>query len=266
MTQGFIGRNAQGQTTTLGRGGSDYSAALLAEGVGASVLQIWTDMPGVATTDPRICPKARPLEELSFAEAAELATFGAKILHPTTVWPAMRKDIPIFVGTSLIAGEQQGTWIRRAASKEPVVRAIALRERQSLLTLSTPRMVSSYGFLYDIFRIFKQHKISVDLVSTSEISVSITVGEAILDNHGLTRDLSCLGQVKMEGGLALISLIGNRINRTPGLGVQVLTAASPANIRLLCCGASQHNFCFLVNASYARQVVQSLHQKFLETS
>ena len=263
VTQGFIGSTEKGATTTLGRGGSDYSAALLAEGVTASELQIWTDVPGVATTDPKICPNARALKELSFAEAAELATFGAKVLHPTTVWPARRKNIPIFVGAALDSGKR-GTWIRDKTALRPLIRAIALRERQSILTLSTPRMVSTYGFLHDIFRIFRQHKVSVDLVSTSEISVAITVDDIILQNENLIRGLSRLGHLEVESGQGLVSLIGNRINRTEGLGVKILTAIAPINIRLLCSGASEHNFCFLVNTVNARKVVKKLHQLFLE--
>ena len=264
VTQGFIGSTQKGLTTTLGRGGSDYSAALLAEGIEANELQIWTDVAGVSSTDPKICPTAHLLKELSFSEAAELATFGAKILHPTTVWPTMRKNIPIFVGNSFDC-ESSGTWIRQTTRSGPVIRAIALRENQSILTLSTPRMVSLHGFLHDIFYVFKKHKTSVDLVSTSEISVSITVEEDILKKKKLIEELSLLGQVKMEGGYGLVSLIGNRINQIPGMGAKILEVISHINIRLICSGASQHNFCFLVDSSEAKKAVRELHQRFLDS-
>ena len=262
ITQGFIGSTQDGLTTTLGRGGSDYSAALLAEGIEANELQIWTDVAGVSTTDPKICPSACLLEELSFTEAAELATFGAKVLHPTTVWPTMRKNIPIFVGNSF-NHENSGTWIRQTTRSGPVIRAIALRENQSVLTLSTPRMVSSHGFLHDIFYVFKKHRVSIDLVSTSEISVSITVEWPILKNKELIEELSLLGQVSVEGGYGLVSLIGNRINQIPGLAVQILGVISHINIRLVSSGASQHNFCFLVDSGNAKEAVRELHQRFL---
>ena len=251
VTQGFVGSTLDGKTTTLGRSGSDYSAALFAEGVGAKELQIWTDVSGVFTTDPRICSKAQPIEELSFSEAAELATFGAKVLHPTTVWPAMRKKIPIYIRNSL-APHELGTRISSQAVDTPLVRGIALRESQSILTLVTPRMVSVYGFLHDIFLVFKEHKVSVDLVTTSEISVSLTVDDFILEEPDLIKDLSHLGTVNVEKGYSLVALIGNRINQTPCLGRQILDVIAPANIRLLSCGASEHNFCFLLNAQEAR--------------
>ncbi|MCY4643451.1 MAG: lysine-sensitive aspartokinase 3 [Bacteriovoracales bacterium] len=266
VTQGFVGSTLEGQTTTLGRGGSDYSAALLAEGVDADELQIWTDVPGVATGDPRLCSKTKTLEELSFEEAAELATFGAKVLHPSTVWPAMRKDIPIFVGDS--SGDwtlgKKGTWVKRETTARPLIRAMALRERQSILTLSTPRMVSTYGYLHDIFKAFKKHRVSVDLVSTSEISVSITLGDDLLDDKALIDDLSLLGKVDVESGYGLVSLIGNQINHTAGLAAKILNTVSSVNIRLLCSGAGQHNFSFLVDESDARDVLQKLHGQFLE--
>ena len=262
VTQGFIGCSQGGQTTTLGRGGSDYSAALLAEAVGADELQIWTDVNGVATTDPRICPSAHTLSELSFVEAAELATFGAKVLHPSTVWPAMRKNIPIFVGTSFDS-QQPGTWIRKTTSTSPAIRAIALREQQSILTITTPHMVSAHGFLSHIFQVFTRHKISVDLVSTSEVSVSVTADESTLDNRQLLDELSEIGTIVTENGQGLVSLIGSHINQTPGLAGQILGAISHINIRLLCSGASAHNFCLLMDSQKAREVVQLLHQKFL---
>ncbi len=267
ITQGFIGSNDEGITTTLGRGGSDYSAALFAEALNAEELQIWTDVPGIATTDPRICAKAKSIEEISFTEAAELATFGAKILHPTTVWPTMRKQIPIFVGSSIESGEgnnRQGTWVREVAKEAPLVRAIALRESQTIVTITTPRMVSAYGYLADIFAIFKKHKTPVDLVTTSEISVSLTVNEADLKNRELFEEVQSLGEVSIEQNLSLISLVGNNINHTVGFAREILNNIGDTNVRLLASGASKHNFCFLVDKAHAKDTIQRLHHRFLE--
>jgi len=263
ISQGFIGSNSDGLTTTLGRGGSDYSAALLAEGIKADTLQIWTDVAGISTTDPRICPSARPLEEISFTEAAELATFGAKILHPTTIWPVMRQNINVFVGSS-IESQKKGTWIRKSTDNAPLIRAIALRERQSIVTVTTPRMVSVHGYLADIFNIFRDHQVSVDLITTSEISVSITVNHTTLVNCELLAALEKLGLVKVENNYALVSLIGNNINHTPGLAKNILTTINEINVRLIATGASVHNFCFLVAQKDGVEAVKRLHQRFLD--
>lgn len=267
ITQGFIGSNDEGVTTTLGRGGSDYSAALLAEALDSDELQIWTDVPGIATTDPRICSAAKSIPEISFTEAAELATFGAKILHPTTVWPTMRKSIPIFVGSSIESGgpsERQGTWVRKAAKDNPLIRAIALRENQTIITITTPRMVSAYGYLADIFSIFKKHKTPVDLVTTSEISVSLTVNDNDLNNRELKDEIKSLGQVSVDKDLSLISIIGNNINHTSGLGLKILDSVGDINVRSLSSGASKHNFCLLVEKELAKEAIKRLHHRFLE--
>ncbi|MGL4753384.1 MAG: lysine-sensitive aspartokinase 3, partial [Aeromonadaceae bacterium] len=176
ITQGFIGANAEGQTTTLGRGGSDYSAALLAEALNVSELEIWTDVPGIYTTDPRMVKSAHPIPEISFAEAAEMATFGAKVLHPSTLQPAVRRNIPVFVGSSKdpAAG---GTWVRSTTESNPLFRAVALRRKQILLTLQSPNMLGACGFLAEVFTILARHRISVDLITTSEVSVALTLDQ-----------------------------------------------------------------------------------------
>jgi aspartate kinase len=174
VTQGFIGQTLQGATTTLGRGGSDYSAAILAEGMNADVVEIWTDVAGVATTDPRLCKEAVVIDELSFKEMSELATFGAKVLHPATLLPAMRKNIPVLVASSF-EPEKPGTWVRKEVKSSPLIRALALRKKQTLITLSTPEMLQTHGFLFQLFKIFNDHKISIDAITTSEISVSVTI-------------------------------------------------------------------------------------------
>ena len=264
VTQGFIGRTEEGMTTTLGRGGSDYSAAILAEGVGADILEIWTDVAGIATTDPRLCPKARPIDEISFKEASELATFGAKVLHPATLLPAIRKNIPVFVGSSFDS-EAKGTWVRKEVEAHPLIRAMALRKKQILVTLSTPEMLHAHGFLFQIFKIFNDHKVSIDAITTSEISVSVTLDDSTLLNRKLIADLSEIADVQVEENLALVSLIGNNINHTPGLGKKIFETIADINVRMICLGASKHNFCFIVNEEQGAQAIQKLHQKFIET-
>ncbi|MGZ3770644.1 MAG: lysine-sensitive aspartokinase 3 [Bdellovibrio sp.] len=263
VTQGYIGMTEEGVTTTLGRGGSDYSAAILAEGVSADILEIWTDVAGIATTDPRLCPQAKPIDEISFKEASELATFGAKVLHPATLLPAIRKNIPVFVGSSFEA-QAKGTWIRKDVDVHPLIRAMALRKKQVLVTLSTPEMLYAHGFLFQIFKIFNDHKVSIDAITTSEISVSVTLDDSTLLNKKLISDLSQIAEVQVEENLSLISLIGNNINHTPGLGKQIFEAIADINVRMICLGASKHNFCFLVNEDQGTEAIQRLHECFIE--
>ncbi|EZH80090.1 lysine-sensitive aspartokinase 3 [Aeromonas hydrophila] len=270
ITQGFIGADGDGRTTTLGRGGSDYSAALLAEALDAGSIEIWTDVPGIYTTDPRLVTRARPIPEISFVEAAEMATFGAKVLHPATLQPAVRQDIPVFVGSSKdpAAG---GTWIRASTRTNPLFRAVALRRNQVLVTLHSLNMFHAYGFLAEVFGILARHRISVDLITTSEVSVSLTLdhtgsqsnGEPILGDKVLA-ELGQLCKVQVETGLALVALIGNRMSEAAGVGSQVFDAIREHNIRMICYGASAHNLCFLVKEDEAGHIVNCLHQELLD--
>ncbi|MGL6606630.1 lysine-sensitive aspartokinase 3 [Aeromonas hydrophila] len=270
ITQGFIGADGDGRTTTLGRGGSDYSAALLAEALDVGSIEIWTDVPGIYTTDPRLVTRARPIPEISFVEAAEMATFGAKVLHPATLQPAVRQDIPVFVGSSKdpAAG---GTWIRASTRTNPLFRAVALRRNQVLVTLHSLNMFHAYGFLAEVFGILARHRISVDLITTSEVSVSLTLdhtgsqsnGEPILGDKVLA-ELGQLCKVQVETGLALVALIGNRMSEAAGVGSQVFDAIREHNIRMICYGASAHNLCFLVKEDEAGHIVNRLHQELLD--
>lgn len=264
VTQGFIGRNEEGFTTTIGRGGSDYSASLIGEAVNADLIEIWTDVAGVATTDPRICEKATPINEMTYQEACELATFGAKILHPTSLWPAMRKNIPVFVGSSIEA-KKQGTLITHQTKENPLVRAIALREKQALVTLTTPRMVNTHGFLFNVFKIFNDHELSIDLVTTAEISVAITLNEELLEDKYLLKDLERIADVRVDRGLSLVSLVGAEISKTPGLSKSIFSSLSDMNVRMICQGASASNICFLLSSSIASEAVKRLHAHFLES-
>ena len=263
VTQGFIGQDALGHTTTLGRGGSDYSASLLAEAIGADVVEIWTDVDGIATTDPRLHKGARAIRDITFTEAAEMAVFGAKVLHPTTVLPAMRKDIPVFVGSSF-EPEKAGTWIRREVKDAPTFRAVALKKDQALVTLSTPKMLNVHGFLARVFSVFEKHHVSVDAITTSEISIAMTVDRPMLTHEALFQDLRELGEVSIEEGFSLVSLIGNSMNHRPGLAVKIFGAIEDINVRMICLGASKHNFCVLVHESQGAEVVARLHKGLIE--
>lgn len=263
VTQGFIGAAKDGRTTTLGRGGSDFSAALLAEALNAVAVQIWTDVPGIYTTDPRLVTAARPIAEISFSEASEMATFGAKVLHPATLQPAVRQQIPVFVGSSR-APEAGGTWIRNETDSQPLFRAIALRRNQVLLTLTNQSMFQVHGFLAEVFGILAKHKISVDLITTSVISVSLTLdsGAELLTDE-VREELSKHCHLQVEHDLALIALIGNRMSEVSGTSSQVFKALSDVNVRMICYGASSHNLCFLVPEADSDRVVNTLHQELL---
>ena len=270
ITQGFIGRDEQGQTTTLGRGGSDYSAALLAEVLDAEDVLIWTDVAGIYTTDPRIVPNAQRIDTMSFSEAAEMATFGAKVLHPATLLPAVRSNIPVYVGSSK-APQDGGTWVTRDPQPRPTFRAIALRRDQTLLTLSSLNMLHAQGFLANIFTILAKHKISVDTITTSEVSVAITLdktgsassGATLLSNE-LIRELSEFCTVKVDTGLSLIALIGNALHTTSGTAKRIFDTLEAYNIRMISYGASTNNVCLLADSDKADEIVRALHKSLFE--
>lgn len=262
VTQGFIGSDLQGNTTILGRGGSDYSAALFAEGVNASVLEIWTDVAGVATTDPRLVKSAKIIPELSYSEAAEMAQYGAKILHPATIAPAVRKNIPVFVGSSF-QKDLPGTWIRTSVEDKPSVRAITKRGAQALVTITTPTMYNAYGFMGQLFEVFGRHRVSVDCVTTSEISVAVTVDNATLENESFIRDLEKVGNIHIEAGYSLVSLIGNELTRKAALAKAIFGTIDDVNIRMMSLGASSYNFNFLVKEEDSSSVIQKLHEALI---
>ncbi|HGN8896551.1 TPA: lysine-sensitive aspartokinase 3 [Enterobacter roggenkampii] len=270
ITQGFIGSEAKGRTTTLGRGGSDYTAALLGEALHATRVDIWTDVPGIYTTDPRVVSAAKRIDVIAFEEAAEMATFGAKVLHPATLLPAVRSDIPVFVGSSKDP-KAGGTLVCKKTENPPLFRALALRRRQTLVTLHSHNMLHSRGFLAEVFGILARHNISVDLITTSEVSTALTLdttgststGDTLL-TQSLLIELSELCRVEVEEDLALVAIIGNKLSRACGVGKEVFGVLDPFNIRMICYGASSYNLCFLVPADQAEQVVQKLHQNLFE--
>jgi aspartate kinase len=268
VTQGFVGADQQGYTTTLGRGGSDFTAALLAEGLGAETCEIWTDVIGVYTTDPRITDKARPLPELSFEEAAEMATFGAKVLHPATMEPALRQNIKVFVGSSK-EPEKGGTWIVRDCEHEPAFRAITRRKNLVLVTVKTPKMMYAQGFLATVFDIIAKHDLSVDLITTSEIAVSFTLDNppnSISEkmNKETLLELSSICDVKVERDFDAVTVVGNNMHSAAGVSSKIFAAVADFNLRMICFGANVHNLSFVVDKNDSEDVVKVLHASLFE--
>lgn len=267
VTQGFIGATQTGVTTTLGRGGSDYSAALLAVAIGAQEVQIWTDVAGVYSTDPRLCEDAFPIPEMSFDEAAEMATFGAKVLHPASLIPAIEHNIPVFVGHSHYP-ERGGTRLVRDTVFRPDVRAIAVRKKQTLMTVHSIDMFHASGFLAKLFAIFAKYDISIDLITTSEVSIALTLDEGGSQaNNRVTvpkaaiEAIEAFARVELEHDLSLVALIGNQIGRQSQLSQWVFDAVSPTPVRMICQGASPYNLCFLIPAADTDSVVNRLHDR-----
>ncbi|QLB12623.1 aspartate kinase [Bisgaardia hudsonensis] len=270
ITQGFIGRNSEGKTTTLGRGGSDYSAALLAEVLNAKNVLIWTDVAGIYTTDPRIVKNAKKIDTISFSEAAEMATFGAKVLHPATLLPAVRSNIPVYVGSSK-SPEEGGTWVISDPQPRPTFRAIALRREQTLLTLTSLSMLHAQGFIAHIFSILAKHKISVDTITTSEVSVALTLdlkgstsSKTELLSPELLLELEKVANVNIDTGLALVALVGNNLHTSIGIAKQIFNAIDQYNVRMISYGASPNNVCTLVSSGEADDIVRILHKKLFE--
>jgi aspartate kinase len=258
---GFIGATKAGITTTIGRGGSDYSAAIVGAGLGAERIEIWTDVDGMMTTDPNLCPEARRIKVISFDEAAELAYFGAKVLHPATVLPAIQKNIPVYVLNSRNP-DCEGT---RISARVPHCRnsfkAIAAKKRITIIDVAAPRMLLAHGFLRAIFEAFDRHRVAVDVVSTSEVSVSLTVdsNESI---PALAADLAKLADVKYEGRKAIVCLVGENLRETPGIAARVFGELSDVKIRMISQGASEINLTFVIEEDEVPQVVRRLHKTF----
>jgi aspartate kinase len=257
---GFIG-SCDGITTTLGRGGSDYTAALIGGALHAGAIEIWTDVNGIMTTDPRIVPEALRVKTISFEEAAELAYFGAKVLHPATILPAVQKNIPVYVLNSRNA-ENEGTKITAMPpSCASPFKSIAAKKQLTIIDIVASRMLLAHGFLAQVFNIFDKHGCAIDMVATSEISVSVTVdSRAALP--AISADLSKLADVKYEGNKALICLVGEDIRGISGISGQVFSAISHINVRMISQGASEINMSFMVNEEDVEEAVRSLHKKF----
>jgi aspartate kinase len=258
---GFIGATKAGITTTIGRGGSDFSAAIVGGSLGAEKIQIWTDVDGMMTTDPSLCGDARRIKTISFDEAAELAYFGAKVLHPATLLPAIKKNIPVQVLNSRNP-TCEGTLITaRSPQCRNVFKAIAVKKRITIVDVAAPRMLLAHGFLKAIFDTFDHHRIPVDVVSTSEVSVSLTVdsNESI---PALAADLAKLADVKYEGRKAIVCLVGENLREVPGIAARVFGELSDVKIRMISQGASEINLTFVIEEEAVPAVIHKLHKAF----
>lgn len=260
---GFIASTVEGITTTLGRGGSDFSAAIIGAALGAKTIEIWTDVSGMMTTDPRLCPDAQRIEAISFDEASELAYFGAKVLHPATLIPAVEKNIPVYVLNSR-EPSNPGTCIRsRAPKSRNMFRAIAAKKGVRVINVRSPRMLMAHGFLRAIFEAFDRHGVTADLVSTSEVSVSV-ITDASRDISTLLEELRKLGKVEIETGKAIICLVGENVRGRVGMAASVfnVAAACQVNLHMISQGASEINISFVIEERDVPEVVKALHARF----
>ncbi len=257
---GFYGSDSNGIITTLGRGGSDYSASLIGLVTDAESIEIWTDVSGMYTSDPRFVKRAFSIKELSFNEAAELAYFGAKVLHPATIQPAVERDIPVYVKNTF-EPDHPGTRIFSDAGADSPVRAIAFKKDITVITVISSRMLLAWGFLAKVFAIFEKNQVSVDLVSTSEVSISMTVDKkARLD--AVTKDLESIASVKVYHNQALISLVGKEMMKSKGVAARAFDALAEFPIRMISQGSSDINLSVVVENDHAVEAVQSLHDTF----
>lgn len=258
---GFIAASRSGETTTLGRGGSDYSAALVAAGLNATELQIWTDVTGVMTCDPRVCKDARTIPILSYEEAAELAYFGAKVLHPKTIKPAVDYRIPVRVSNTF-EPDAVGTRILDQSGEAPnKIKSIAHKKDIAILRITSARMLGAYGFMSAVFQVFDRYRTVIDVISTSEVSVALT-----LDNtdslEQVVRDLQRLGEVKVETGYAVICVVGEGLRASTGLAAKIFSTIADVNIALVSHGASEVNLTFVIKERDTAHVIRKLHCEF----
>ncbi|MBK9797391.1 MAG: lysine-sensitive aspartokinase 3 [Holophagaceae bacterium] len=258
VTQGYIGATEEGYTTTLGRGGSDYSAALFGAVLGAREVQIWTDVEGVLTCDPRVVPEALPISELSFAEAAELAAFGAKVLHPATIQPAVEAHIPVTVRHTQKPRGRFTTISSEVNTGRPIT-ALASRGPITVLTVSSTRMLAQSGFLARLFEVFGRRGVSVDLVATAEVSVSLTV-EADVPLRPLIQELASFAKVEVHEGRAIIAAVGERLKSTPGIAAQLLSALGDINVEMISQGGNEINLSIVVQVEHTHEALRRLHR------
>jgi len=263
VTQGFIGATTRGITSTLGRGGSDYSASIIGAALDAEEIQIWTDVDGVLTADPRIAPLARKLKVISFREASELAYFGAKVLHPNTILPAVKKNIPVVVLNSR-RPDSSGTRIVASPTKAALaVKSVAAKKGITVINIQSSRMLMAYGFLESIFSVFSRHATSVDLVSTSEVAVSLTIDNA--DHLELiVPELERFAEVTIYEKKAILCVVGDGINSTAGVANRIFRALGDVNAIMISQGASENNMSIVIDEAQVVPAIQRLHKEFFE--
>ncbi len=261
VAPGFIGSTVDGVTTTIGRGGSDYTASLIGAALDAEDIQIWTDVPGVLTADPRIVPDVYKIRAISFAEAAELAYFGAKVLHPSTLTPAINRDIPVHVCNSRQIDEP-GTFISAApVSSSSPIKSIASKRGITIVNILSTQMLLSYGFLRRIFEVFETHETVVDVVATSEVNVSLTV-DSSQELEAIRSELAEFGEVRVAPDMAIICIVGEDVKETPGIAARIFGALEGINVQMISQGASRINMTFLVAEDTMEEAVRLLHKEF----
>ena len=261
---GFIASTQDGFTTTLGRGGSDFSAAIIGAGIGASEIQIWTDVDGMLTCDPRILPGGHRVKLISFGEAAELAYFGAKVLHPATVVPAIEKNIPVLILNSRNPSSEGTRIVGDRVETTNIVKSIACKKDITVVNIRSLRMLMAHGFLRRIFEAFDKYETPVDMVSTSEVSVSLTI-----DNtdklEEICTELRHIAEVKVDRDQAAVCLVGDNLTHTPGISARVFGALSKVNVRMISQGSSVLNMSIVVAGPDLRDAVEALHTEFFST-
>ena len=262
ITQGFVSATAMGEPTVLGRGGSDYSASLIGMAIDATRIEIWTDVDGVRTADPRRVDNTKCLDKISFEEAAEMAHFGAKVLHPLTIEPAVKKNIPIYVLNSMNP-EGQGTAILQSSFIEDGVKSVSCKENILVINIFSTKMINTSGFLKKVFAIFSEYKVSVDLISTSEANISVTV-DASQDIRGVVGALSEFAEVYVDSDKSQVSVIGKNIVNLKGLLEQTFAPLRDCRIYMISQGASYVNISFVVDRSALTDVVRQIHKYLFE--
>jgi aspartate kinase len=257
LTQGYICRNAKGEVDNLKRGGSDYSASLIAGAIGASACEIWTDINGMHNNDPRIVKKTRPVSRLSFDEAAELAYFGAKILHHASIWPAQYFNFPVKL-LNTMEPEAPGTLIVSEAGSVGV-KAIAAKDFITAIKIKSSRMLLAYGFLRKIFEVFEKYQTAIDMVTTSEVAVSLTIdNDSYLSE--IVKELELFGTVDVDSDQTIVSIVGNQITQTKDVLAKIFTNLSGIPVRMVSYGGSQHNISILISREHKEKTLQLLNK------
>ncbi len=257
VTQGYICRNARGEVDNLKRGGSDYSASLIAAAINASVCEIWTDIDGMHNNDPRIVKKTVPVEQMSFDEAAELAYFGAKILHPASIWPAQQYNIPVKL-LNTMQPEAKGTTIIAEAGSVGV-KAVAAKDNITAIRIKSSRMLLAYGFLRKIFEVFEKYRTPIDMITTSEVAVSLTI-DNVTNLKEILKELEPFGTVEIDENQIIISVVGNQISQTEDMVKKLFGSIMNIPVRMVSYGGSPHNISLLVPAEYKTQILQQLNR------
>ncbi|MGB4845249.1 MAG: aspartate kinase [Ferruginibacter sp.] len=257
ITQGYISRNAKGEVDNLKRGGSDYSASLIAAAINATVCEIWTDIDGMHNNDPRVVEKTKAIEQLSFEEAAELAYFGAKILHPASIWPAQFFNVPVRL-LNTMQPDAKGTLIAEKAGSVGV-KAVAAKDGITAIKVKSSRMLLAYGFLRKVFEVFEKHRTSIDMITTSEVAVSVTIDD---DIHlpEISKELEAFGTVEIDTNQTIVSIVGNEIAETKDVMKKIFDALEPIPVRMVSYGGSKHNVSLLIARADKEITLQLLNK------